>query len=197
MGVRALKAFRKNKILAKYIGDIYPAHLVRKDSAEEVKLYLNDDGLSYRYQQELETLDIGEGQKRKTPSPKLECNTMTIDPAIRGDWTRYMNHSCRPATKFDRRFVGDKRWTLLVACRKIRFAEEITVHYGVDYWKEAKHGCACGEDLCTLWDAEKIKAKGGNKITWAEEQERLRVEQEEAATKADNGQEERPKEVEG
>jgi hypothetical protein len=197
VGVRALKAFRQNEILAEYVGDIYPAYLVRKDSAEEVKLYPNDDGLSYRYQRELETLDIGGGQKRKTPSPKLESNTMTIDPAIRGNWTRYMNHSCRPATKVDRRFVGDKKWTLVVASRNIRFAEEITVHYSVDYGKEAKHGCACGEDLCTLWDAEKKKAKGGNKITWAEERERLRVEQEEAATKADIEQEERPKEVDG
>jgi hypothetical protein len=89
-----------------------------------------------------------------------------------------MNHSCRPATKFDRRFVGDKKRTLVVASRNIRFGEEITVHYGDDFWKEANYGCACKEDLCTLWDAGKNKEKEGNKVTWAEEQERLRAEQE-------------------
>lgn len=98
-----------------------------------MKLYPNDNGVSYRYQQELEALDVGARQKRKTPGLKLECDIMTIDLASRGNWTRYMNHSCRPATKFDCRSVGDKKWTLIVVSEKIRFGEEITVHCSDGY----------------------------------------------------------------
>jgi SET domain len=182
VGVRSLKAFRENEILAEYVGEIYPEHVVRKDCREEVVLYPSDNGVSYRYQQTMEARDVDDdGKKRKSSSPGKESDSMVIDPAIRGNWTRYMNHSCREATEFQYRFVGDKKLTLIVACRDIQFGEELTVNYETDYWKEATYGCACGEDQCTLWDAEKNKAKGGNKVTWAEEKERLRTAQEEAA----------------
>lgn len=187
VGVRALKAFRKNEIMAEYVGEIYPEKVVRKDTTENVDLYPSDSGLCYRFQQSLEVRDLDDKERQGRPSK--ECDNITIDPAVRGNWTRYMNHSCRQAANFVNRFVGDKKLTLVVACRDIQFGEEITVHYGADYWKAALYGCACGEDQCKLWDAEKNKAKGGNKVTWAEEKGRLQIEQEEVAKEACNKQE--------
>jgi hypothetical protein len=190
IGVRALKAFRKDEILAEYVGEIYPEYVVRKDSRSKVQLYPNDAGIDYRFHQKMEPRNVNDdGETRKTPSPGKECDSMLIDPAIRGNWARYMNHSCREATQFEYRFVGNKKLTLIVACRDIRFGEEITVDYGAEFWKVRHYGCACGEDQCKLWDAEKNKAKGGNTVTWAEEKERLRFEREEAAEKAGNQQE--------
>ena len=174
VGVRALKAFRDREILAEYVGEIYPEHVIREGRKVSVELYPHPNGLSYRYEQPLEDLAVDDDQenKKKTPSPNRQCRTMIIDPSIRGNWPRYMNHSCRPATLFEYRFVGDKQLTLIVADRNIHFDEEITVDYGLDYWQAADYGCACGEDQCTLWDPVQNKVKGGTKVTWEQEKAR-------------------------
>ena len=182
VGVRALKAFRDREILAEYIGEIYPGHDIRGGRKVSVELYPHPNGFSYRYEQPLEDLAVNDDQenkkKKKTPSPNRQCRTMIIDPSIRGNWPRYMSHSCRPATLFEYRFVGDKQLTLIVADRNIQFDEELTVDYGLDYWQAAEYGCACEEDRCTLWDPLQNKVKGGTKVTWGQEKERRAAEPE-------------------
>ena len=51
--------------------------------------------------------DRGE-ERRKSTSPDNESKSTIIDPAIKGNYTRYMNHSCREATEFVYRCVDDK-----------------------------------------------------------------------------------------
>jgi SET domain len=172
IGVRALKAFRAGEIMAEYVGEIYPEYVIKKDGKNRVSLYPNNDGITYKFHQAME--DRVE-ERRKSTSPDNESKSMIIDPAIKGNWTRYMNHSCRGATEFVYRFVGDKKLPIVIATRDIQFGEEVTVDYGAGYWKDLPYACACEEDRCKLWDAGKNKVAGSNKITWAEEKERRQL----------------------
>ena len=138
IGVRALQNIQKDDILGEYIGEIFP------ETAPEA--YPNDQDIHYRFGQQIAcrrlTMDL-------SPSPlsKGECNII-IDSAIRGNWTRYINHSCRQNTTFRGVNVGDKRRIVVVADRDIDFGEEITVHYGKEFWDNASYACMCGEDNC-------------------------------------------------
>jgi SET domain len=135
-GVRALQHLPARSLLAEYVGEIYPVrHQTRRG------IYQNN---TYMYCQ------------RRALSRGSE-DAMYIDPSIRGNWTRYVNHSCRPKTDFTMYTCGDKMLTCLtVRDRPIEFGEEITVSYGRNYFVGQKLACRCGEDICTLWNAGRV-----------------------------------------
>jgi hypothetical protein len=67
--------------------------------------------------------------------------THTIDGSPRYNTARYINHSCRPNAEP----VGRNGGIVIVASKKIEPGEEITYHYGDDYFQyfvEAG-GCQC------------------------------------------------------
>jgi hypothetical protein len=65
----------------------------------------------------------------------------TIDGSTRRNTARYINHSCRPNGKID----TDKGIIVIRAKRNIKEGEEITYHYGANYFKAfiKPHGCRC------------------------------------------------------
>ncbi len=65
----------------------------------------------------------------------------TIDGSSRKNLARYINHSCRPNADSD---VIDKEiW--IIAKRKIKASEEITINYGRSYFNQfiKPKGCKC------------------------------------------------------
>ena len=65
----------------------------------------------------------------------------TIDGGSRENLARYINHSCRPNADSD---VIDKEiW--IVAKRKIKASEEVTINYGKSYFNQfiKPKGCKC------------------------------------------------------
>jgi uncharacterized protein len=67
--------------------------------------------------------------------------THTIDGSPRYNIARYINHSCRPNAEP----VGRNGGIVIIASKKIEAGEEITYHYGDDYFQyfvEAG-GCRC------------------------------------------------------
>lgn len=64
------------------------------------------------------------------PLDPTEYRHWVIDSALRGNWTRYLNHSCDPNVRFDVVFLGCKSLVGLVATRDILFGEWMTVDYG-------------------------------------------------------------------
>lgn len=65
----------------------------------------------------------------------------TIDGSSRDNLARYINHSCRPNADSD---VIDKEiW--IIAKRKIKAFEEITINYGRSYFNQfiKPKGCKC------------------------------------------------------
>ena len=63
--------------------------------------------------------------------------------ADRRNVARYANHSCAPNA--EARLVGGRR-VLIFSVRKIKAGEEITYHYGPDYFSRLirPQGCRCG-----------------------------------------------------
>ncbi|KAL4794577.1 hypothetical protein BDV19DRAFT_364830 [Aspergillus venezuelensis] len=64
-----------------------------------------------------------------------------------GNFTRFINHSCRSNSQFQRFYWrGTER--ILVVSRGIEAGQEVTVDYSDRYWKELEKGCLCGEACC-------------------------------------------------
>ena len=67
----------------------------------------------------------------------------TIDGSSRENLARYINHSCRPNA--DSEVIEDEIW--IIAKRKIKVSEEITINYGKDYFNQfiKTKGCKCAK----------------------------------------------------
>ncbi|KAL2361704.1 hypothetical protein RJZ56_005386 [Blastomyces dermatitidis] len=87
-----------------------------------------------------------------------------IDAAVYGNWTRYMNHSCRAGVVFVSTVVGDRACVLVRAIRDIEMFEEITVDYGDEYFMPRHRVCKCGEEVC------RFKEGGGSGMERAVEE---------------------------
>jgi hypothetical protein len=74
----------------------------------------------------------------------------TIDGSTRRNTARYINHACRPNGKID----TDKGIIVIRAKRRIEPGEEITYHYGRNYFTAfiKPYGCRCGH-------CQKVRAK--------------------------------------
>ncbi|RMY96008.1 hypothetical protein D0862_08629 [Hortaea werneckii] len=69
--------------------------------------------------------------------------TAIIDAERAGNWTRFINSSCRPNVKVWGESVGKKQVVLFQAIREIGPEEEITFQYGAKYFLEAGLECRC------------------------------------------------------
>lgn len=67
----------------------------------------------------------------------------TIDGSSRQNLARYINHSCRPNADSD--VLDDEIW--IIAKRKIKAAEEVTIYYGKEYFDQfiKPKGCQCAK----------------------------------------------------
>lgn len=65
----------------------------------------------------------------------------TLDGSSRSNTARYANHSCRPNAYTE--IIRGKIW--IIAKRKIKAGEEITYHYGKEYFNHfiKPKGCRC------------------------------------------------------
>lgn len=64
-----------------------------------------------------------------------------------GNFTRFINHSCRPNSQFQR-FYWRGQERIIVVSRGIVAGREITVDYSDHYWKQLNKVCLCGELCC-------------------------------------------------
>lgn len=72
-----------------------------------------------------------------------------ISSQFRGNWTRFLNHSCDSNTEFTYMTIGGRRRIMVVAVKPVEMFEELTVDYGGNYFHVA-HGifCICGSPKC-------------------------------------------------
>ncbi|KAL4979520.1 hypothetical protein BDW66DRAFT_168598 [Aspergillus desertorum] len=64
-----------------------------------------------------------------------------------GNFTRFINHSCRPNSQFQRFYWRGKE-RIIVVSRGVPAGAEITVDYSEGYWRELEKRCLCGEACC-------------------------------------------------
>lgn len=69
----------------------------------------------------------------------------------RGNFTRFLNHSCMPNCEFQTfSWLGLQR--IVVVSKGVRAGEELTVDYSNHYWNNLDKICLCGEDQCRYKD---------------------------------------------
>jgi len=85
----------------------------------------------------------------------LDCMQSSVDggPTYqifqrrKGNFTRFINHSCLPNSQYERfTWLGLQRIVLI--SRGIDAGQEITVDYGEGYWQNLDKICRCGESCC-------------------------------------------------
>lgn len=84
---------------------------------------------------------------------KNDANTTMacIDSLRMGNWTRFINHSCDSNADFAVVRIGEELRYIVKAKRHIRKGQQVTVHYGEDYWKHRNRDdvwCGCGVKDC-------------------------------------------------
>ncbi|PGH11479.1 hypothetical protein AJ79_04854 [Helicocarpus griseus UAMH5409] len=64
-----------------------------------------------------------------------------------GNFTRFVNHSCRPNCQFQRFYwLGMER--IIIVSRGVPAGTELTVDYSSHYWEQLEKRCLCGEACC-------------------------------------------------
>jgi hypothetical protein len=64
-----------------------------------------------------------------------------------GNYTRFVNHSCKPNAQFENFVWMSSQRTILVS-KGIEPGQEITVDYSESYWRGLDKQCLCGESCC-------------------------------------------------
>jgi hypothetical protein len=73
--------------------------------------------------------------------------TYQIYQRTMGNFTRFINHSCRPNAQFQR-FYWRGHERIIVVSKGVSAGAEVTVDYSDRYWKELEKRCLCGEACC-------------------------------------------------
>ncbi|RPB27456.1 SET domain-containing protein [Terfezia boudieri ATCC MYA-4762] len=77
----------------------------------------------------------------------IEPDKYQISQARRGNFTRFINHSCKPNTHF-KVFVWLGIERIIIVSNGVKAGTEITVDYSNGYWDGLDKICRCGEEQC-------------------------------------------------
>ncbi|KAH7122428.1 hypothetical protein B0J11DRAFT_551077 [Dendryphion nanum] len=128
-GAYTRRAFKAGTILGWYCGEI--KHLYSTDPAD------------YFMQ-----IELGAILPADEAHPGLE-HAVIVDAADRGNWTRFINHSCSSYTQYRVKRVGNVRIMAIEVVRDIPKGAEITVNYGPEYYSaKSEKVCMCGAGNC-------------------------------------------------
>jgi hypothetical protein len=117
IGVRALRFIQRGEIIGTYFGEMRPT--MRSEDSTYI----------------LEHVQPGDDTK----------TICFLDATERGNWTRFLNPSCRPGVSFVSAPVGKQRCVLVRAIRDIAMFEEITVGDGADNLEDGDRERSCRE----------------------------------------------------
>ncbi|KAK0712691.1 hypothetical protein B0T26DRAFT_607828, partial [Lasiosphaeria miniovina] len=79
---------------------------------------------------------IGNGDTQRGGAPGFE-----IDGRYYGGMARFFNHDCMPNMRASPEQVGKMRFIAFQAARDIHAGEELTLHYGIEFFHD--HGLKC------------------------------------------------------
>lgn len=150
IGVFTKRGFKKGSLLGWYCGEILPSH----HPTTSAYLMSMEVGFSQDIEGEGSSSTASE-HRQYDPNPHSperlawEANHVYIDASCKGNWTRFLNHSCRPHCGFVMARVGDVRVMGVQAVRDVAAGVELTVSYGDDYYgPSSKRICCCGTERC-------------------------------------------------
>ena len=165
VGVRALQLIKKGTIIGNYVGELYPVPSMYRYEGFEGKAYnfrlaIQAPHPKPKAPSKPKSNGYSTGKKRKRADPEPDMDDIDrwycLDAAVKGSWTRYINHSCDNNTAYHCRNVGQRTLILVAALRDIDFGEQITVHYGDEYFQHMPLACKCGAPECLLWKLAEV-----------------------------------------
>ena len=111
------QAFRAGDWLGEYLGELLPAAAPEADSSD------------YAF-------------------TMAECaasgvQELVVDAQTHGNWTRFVNSSCKPNAEALPEQVGGVRVVVLRARKRIRAGEQVCISYGREYFEGRKVMCLC------------------------------------------------------
>jgi hypothetical protein len=140
IGVYTKKAFKKRDIVGWYAGELVSAACSNKSDY----LMLMPIGVP-SYDSETDTDSDGEN----SPKESSYTTDVLIDAKKKGNWTRFINHSCEPHAHFQIARVGSTRIMVVQAVKGIPAGVELTVCYGEEYYGvNTNKVCCCGTRNC-------------------------------------------------
>ena len=151
VGVRALQNFRENDLIGEYVGEMYP---------QKKQFKLHNDSDHYVFTQSMDaahTMVNHPGTPVTSSGHRMpnweetriqDKNLIVVDPEKYGNWTRYLNHSCKFHGVTQAVPVGPINRLMIRAIRDIKFGEEIMITYGEEYFLERNMECKCGASNC-------------------------------------------------
>ena len=124
--------------------DTYPMVVVKRSSAGLGLFAAEDiakDQLIIEYTGD--RIDEAEADRRGGKYLFTVTDNLFIDGKDRQHTARYLNHSCRPNAEAEHETTKDRIY--IRAKKRIKAGEEITYHYGKDYFTTliAPNGCKC------------------------------------------------------
>ena len=137
-GLFARANFAADQVLGEYTGELVPHD--RTKPTEET-----------RY-----NADIPMGKAKLTTKGTLACRQplCTIDASRGGSVFRFLNHSCEANAALILGRIGmGRRIMMVVATRRVRDGEEITIDYGDGYFQPGEC-CRCGSRVCRFPDGK-------------------------------------------
>jgi len=105
-----------------------------------------------------EVCDLAEAERRARRYEKLGLkNTYimnlnpheVIDATNVGNYSRFINHSCKPNAECQKWTVGGDLRVAIIASKAIAVGDEITYNYNLDWNGGRKVKCQCGADNCS------------------------------------------------
>ena len=79
----------------------------------------------------------------------MEVNSnCIIDATRKGNFSRFMNHSCNPSCEIQKWQVGNDDRVAIFAKRDLKSGDEITIDYQFEHFTMDKWVCKCGEKNC-------------------------------------------------
>uniref|UniRef100_A0A183FSK6 Histone-lysine N-methyltransferase n=1 Tax=Heligmosomoides polygyrus TaxID=6339 RepID=A0A183FSK6_HELPZ len=85
----------------------------------------------------------------------FEIGSMIIDATVKGNCSRFMNHSCEPNAVCEKWYVPRTPCAIdrigFFAKRDIELGEEITFDYQFENYGREAQRCFCGTSACTGW----------------------------------------------
>lgn len=79
--------------------------------------------------------------------PTSASGSYQIWQGQKGNFTRFVNHSCKPNAQYQRfTWLGTQR--IILVSKGIDAGTEVTVDYSEKYWKGLDKECLCGESCC-------------------------------------------------
>jgi histone-lysine N-methyltransferase SETD2 len=126
-GLRTISSIRKGRFLAEYIGEV----IDMDELARRNKKYKRD-GNTHQYVMSL-------------------IHGTVIDSTIKGNWARFINHSCEPNCVAEKWLVNGEYRMGIFSKRDLNINEEITIDYRFETFgtvDSANEKCYCGAPTC-------------------------------------------------